>query len=255
MNNMGNCKSAMTSINTHYKESLKAVEGLMYDNKPESKSSTNLDKSDKEAGIGIFGLDSESKDEFTSSRLGVNFAIDFLLTAEDRDLNQYFCDDGEFFASLSTIIKAGGKTFEGKPIPDECFTWEGKTYYEVLLERVVNLKKPLATVRVKRESVLKKIQKAASFVGCKIIGPYKDKLSGMNSVSLVHQNLFEANPNLCQLLSTEQRGLFPYHYDVYFNQKLSEYYESADIRSKHTFLECALVYGYPLDRALQQLDR
>jgi len=168
--------------------------------------------------------------------------VPIALGTHDRNLNILFRDDD------SQLVK------------ERQTTWPRKQDWEVLLERVAAKKKPLATVTLKRgHSKLtvtnwkRILQPKANAVCVRVIGPFADEITGAPTLSLVHTDMMENTTTLGELLTEAERSYFGQDMDAVFRARLEDYITGPDIRSGQNYLECALVYGYPLDRARETL--
>jgi hypothetical protein len=161
----------------------------------------------------------------------------FLISNEDRALNLLFRDE-ESFKTQKSII------------------WPGLEDFEVLIDRVINRKKPMATISLKKGSKLttktwRRLLKP--YVHIRVIGPYPNKDNGCPMLSIVHADMPLNSIKLGDLLTEEEKIPFlgAEMTEPLFKTKVKEYINGPDIRQGNSYLECALVYGYPLNRALE----
>ena len=116
-------------------------------------------------------------------------------------------------------------------------------------------KKPLAIVpldgKLERQFFRRELERRAHSRNVRTIGPFQSEYSGMNSITLVHTDLLDGGITLGELLTADEKSCFSIERNGHiFRAKLEEYVQKCDIRSGQSYLECALVYGYPLVRAL-----
>jgi len=163
-----------------------------------------------------------------------------MLSTQDRSLNLKFRDD------------------DAQLMKERQAMWPGKQEWEVLLERVASKKKPLATITLKHTKLTvnnwkRLLQSKANAVCVRVIGPFPDAMTGAPVISLIHFDMLDNKVTLGELITDAERGYFGRDMDGVFHARLEDYVNGPDLRTGQNYLECALVYGYPLDRARETL--
>ena len=242
---MGNCVSQMSLVQEHFESAFDVAKKQFERQQGKSKH-----------------LSKGSSNEMSFNRL-------FDINDDERRLNYSFVDDGDTFKKIiftskarqsqKTEMKQGEEELSSASVIDieEQFAkWIDQEEWEVMLHRVASKKKPLASVSVvgklERHFFRKQMERKAHELNVRVIGPYQNSSSGRSMFTLVHTDALDKNITLGLLLSPEDRKRF--NEDTccaIFNAKLEEYITECDIRSGQSYLECALVYGYPLTRALE----
>jgi hypothetical protein len=161
----------------------------------------------------------------------------FFISSEDRALNYLFVGDDLF-------VKEKIAAFGGEP------NWLS------LLNRVGSFKKPLATVNIAgklERSWRKVLLPLATSLNVRVIGPYPDPSTGAPTLTLIHEDLLKRGAVLRDLAEPEELEYFGHNIDPILSSPLISYSHGAEISRGNNHLECALIFGYPLDRAKETL--
>jgi hypothetical protein len=180
----------------------------------------------KEQGLGATLL---PKEQGLSAKL--------FISDEDRNVNYLFVGDDLF-------LKEKKAAFGDEP------------YWKTLLNRVASFKKPLATVNLKgklEHSWSKVLEPLAASLNVRIIGPYPDLMTGAPTLTLIHEDLISRGAVLRDLALPQELAFFGHDQDPILSTPLEAYIHGAEISRGNNHLECALVFGYPLDRAKEIL--
>ena len=164
--------------------------------------------------------------------------IPMLISKEEKQLNLLFVADDAH-------------------VKEKLVVFGGKADWESLLTRVAMRMKPLATVALRGKLAHtwhRVILPQATKQHVRIIGPYPDPETNLPMITLVHEDSLGRGITLRSLCSEEECDYFGHDQDPIFDTQLVQYTSPGpDLRRGNNYLECALVYGYPLDRAMETL--
>ena len=240
---MGNCANPMSSIQEHFDEALNAASRQLKHLKGECKKKISFYR--------VFDIDEN-----------------------ERVLNYAFVDDGDTYQKiiLKSKIRLAHETetkqadynedaaSQSTDIDEEGMKWIDREDWEVVLDRIAVKKKPLATVplvgKLDRHFFRRVLERRAHELNVRVIGPYQNDTNGQLTFTLVHSDSLDNAITLGDLLSPDDKELFRDEKSkMIFSRKLAEYLTKCDIRYGQSYLECPLIYGYPLHRALEMDSR